>query len=77
MKSAVVVAAGLCLVLGGCSNLYSYHKAGADAERTQADIMACNKELNPYAYTGDDAKEAFDKCMAAKGYDKKVEKYRL
>ena len=73
----MLVAAGLCLVLGGCSNLYSYKKEGADAERTQADIMACEKELNPYSYTGDEAREAFDKCMASKGYGKKVEKYRL
>lgn len=74
MKRATTVA-GLCLFLSACSNLYSYAKPGVDSVATQTDIEACKAVMAPY--TGDDAKDAFDKCMAGKGYEKKVEKYRL
>lgn len=74
MRRATTVA-GLCLFLGACANLYSYSKPGADSPATQTDIEACMAIMAPY--TGDVAKEAFDKCMADKGYEKKIEKYRL
>lgn len=63
------------LALGACANLYSYSKEGADSAKTQDDIAACKTVMAPY--TGEDAKDVFDKCMAGKGYEKKVEKYRL
>ncbi|WIM06538.1 MAG: hypothetical protein OHM77_04530 [Candidatus Nitricoxidivorans perseverans] len=73
MKNAVIAA---CLLLGACSNLHTYVKPGTDSVAAQSDIEACKSAMAPYA-SGDDAKEAFDKCMAGKGYEKKVEKYRF
>lgn len=75
MKRAAALA-GLCFALSACNNLHTYVKPGADAVATQADIEACKAVMTTYA-GGDDAKEAFDKCMAGKGYEKEVKKYHL
>lgn len=75
MKNAAMLAS-LALFLGACSNLYTYAKPGADAKVLQADIEACKTVMAPYG-SADEAKDVFDKCMADKGYEKKVEKYRL
>ena len=75
MKTIIATAAGLGLLLGGCANTHVYTKDGANVDVTHADMMACKSVMAPL--TGDQAKEAFDKCMADKGYEKKVDKYRL
>lgn len=75
MKRAAAVA-GLCFALSACNNLHTYVKPGTDAAATQADIAACKSVMAPYG-SSDEAKDTFDKCMAGKGYDKQVEKYRL
>ncbi len=75
MKSVAAVA-GLCLVLSACNNLHTYVKPGTDVVATQADIEACKAVMAPFP-SRDDAKEAFDKCMAGKGYEKEVKKYHL
>lgn len=76
MKNAIFAVA-LGLTLAGCNNIHSYRKDGADIHRTQDDTLACQRQVNPHGLTGDDAKDAMDKCMADKGYTKQVEKYRL
>ena len=75
MKNTALLAA-LALLLGACSNLYTYSRPGTDAVAMQADIEACKTVMAPNS-GGDEAKEAFDKCMADKGYDKTVAKYHL
>jgi hypothetical protein len=75
MKTIVTAAISLCLILGGCANTYTYLKAGADTEATHADMLVCRSVMARLA--GDDAKEAFDKCMADKGYEKQIDKFHL
>ena len=75
MKTIVTAIVSLSLLLSGCANTYTYAKDGSNSEATHADMMVCKSVMN--ALSGDAAKEAFDKCMADKGYDKKVDKYHL
>lgn len=73
MKS-IHVSALLCFVVSACSNTYTYVKDG-NADALQDALVECKTEMA--RQIGDDATEAMDKCMAAKGYEKKVDKYRL
>lgn len=74
MKRSVLLTAALA-ALAGCANEHVYTKSGADAERTHADMMVCRSEAA--AHPGAEAKAAFDQCMAGKGYEKEVSKYRF
>lgn len=72
MKNAVLIAA---LVLGACSNTHVYVKSGSDVHASDADMSSCRTAMSPYS--GNEAKATFDKCMADKGYEKKIDKYHL
>ena len=75
MKTAISLAA-LCLLVGACSNTtYTYTKSGGTDPALQDDLAQCKTVMA--RQVGDDAKEAMDKCMADKGYEKVVDKYRL
>ena len=75
MKTTAIAITCLCLALTGCANTYTYAKDGVNHEATHADMMVCKSVMS--SLTGDEAKDAFDKCMADKGYEKKVDKYHL
>jgi hypothetical protein len=75
MKSIVTATAGLCLILGACANTYTYSKNAGNNDALQDDLIVCKTVMA--RQVGDDAKDAMDKCMADKGYEKKVDKYRL
>lgn len=74
MKALTLLPLCACLVLAGCANTHAYTKSGANDAQTQTDIDTCRKQANPYS-SREEAKEVFDKCMAAKGYDKEVVRY--
>jgi hypothetical protein len=71
---AIIAVASLCLLAAGCANTYTYAKDGNN-EALQDDLNECRSVMA--RQVGDDAKEAMDKCMADKGYEKKVDKYHL
>lgn len=73
MKS-IYFPALLCFVVSACSNTYTYVKDGNN-DALQDALVQCKTEMA--RQVGDDATEAMDKCMAAKGYEKKIDKYRL
>ena len=75
MKLIITAAAGLCLILGACANTYTYSKNAGSNDALQDDLIVCKTVMA--RQVGDDAKDAMDKCMADKGYEKKVDKYRL
>lgn len=72
----MIVLGGLCAALVGCANIHSYDQEGKDIDAKDPDMMACKTEMSSYS-SRDEAKEAFDKCMAAKGYEKRVKKYGM
>lgn len=74
MKRTLLLGA-LLAVLAACANEHVYTKSGSDAERTHADMMACKSEAA--VHPGAEAKAAFDRCMAGKGYEKEVSQYRF
>jgi hypothetical protein len=75
MKSIAVSAVSFFLLLSACANTYTYTKAGGN-ETLQDDLVACKSVMARQA-SGDDAKDAMEACMAEKGYEKVVDKYRL
>jgi hypothetical protein len=75
MKSSAFSAVILSLLLSACANTYTYSKGGSN-EALQDDLVACKSVMARQA-SGGDAKDAMDACMAEKGYEKIVDKYRL
>ncbi len=75
MKSSAVFAVSVFLLLSACANTYTYTKGGDNAA-LQDDLIACKAVMGRQA-SGDDAKDAMDACMAGKGYEKVIDKYRL
>ena len=74
MKSILTAVAGLCLLLSGCANTHTYTK-GSGNQTLQEDLEVCKTVMA--RQVGDDARDAMDGCMAEKGYEKVVDKYRL
>ena len=74
MMRSLIAALAVCAFVSGCSNTYTYARSGNN-DALQDDLNECKSVMA--RLTGDDAKEAMDKCMADKGYEKKVDKYRL
>ena len=74
MKTLICVGA-LGLLLSGCANTYTYVKEGANSAALQDDLAACKTVMA--RHVGDAARDAMDQCMADKGYEKRVDKYRL
>ena len=74
MKTKIAVVAFVSL-LSACASSYTYVKEEANNELLQEDLKACKSVMA--RLHGDDAKEAMDKCMADKGYDKRIDKLRL
>jgi hypothetical protein len=72
----IIVVSGACLALAACANIHSYEKDDTDIDKKDADMMACKSEMASYS-SRDEAKEAFDKCMAGRGYEKQVKKYGM
>ena len=75
MKSSAVFSVSFFLLMSGCANTYTYSKGGSN-EALQDDLVACKTVMARQA-SGDDAKDAMEACMAEKGYEKVVDKYRL
>jgi len=74
MKTSLLIILAAGLTLSACANTHAYRKSDADEAQTAADIDACRKQANPFS-SREEAKEVFDKCMAARGYDKEVVRY--
>ncbi len=75
MRTIAVSVVSLGLLLSACANTYTYTKGGDNAA-LQDDLVACKSIMGRQA-SGDDAKDAMDACMAEKGYEKVIDKYRL
>lgn len=76
MNKMIMPIAALCLSLSACSNnTYTYVRQDGSNEALQDDLIECKAVMA--RQVGDDAKAAMDQCMAAKGYTKEVDKYRL
>ena len=72
----VMCAAALSLLVCACSNTtYTYARPGGSDQSLQEDLSECKGVMA--REVGDDAKDAMDKCMVDKGYEKVVDKYRL
>jgi len=74
MKSTLAVFLASGVLLAGCANTHTYARGDGNAA-LQEDLEACKAVMA--RLVGDAAKEAMDACMAEKGYQKVVDKYRL
>jgi hypothetical protein len=75
MKLSSFFVLSLFLLLSACANTYTYSKGGSN-EALQDDLVACKSVMARQA-SGEDAKDAMEACMAEKGYEKVIDKYRL
>ena len=62
-------------ILDACANTYGYSKNAGNNDALQGSLIICKTVMA--LQVGDAARDAMDKCMADKGYEKKVDTYRL
>lgn len=74
MNKTVLLGA-ICLLFAGCSAQYDWKREGTGAEKKEADLLACRTEMSRFG--GAEARDVFDQCMQAKGYEKEVIGYGM
>lgn len=72
MKLIVTAAAGLRLILGAYANTFTYSKNARSNNALHDDLIA--RKTVMARQVSDTARDAMDRCMADKAYERKVDK---
>jgi hypothetical protein len=64
----------LCVLLVACAAGPEWVKPGMTPAARDADMLACDSQTSHLAKDDADAVRIMDKCMAARGYEKKAAK---
>ena len=68
----LLLASSLSVVIVGCATSYAWVKPGMTSSAREADLTACSSQTSHMATDDSMVITIMDRCMASRGYDKKV-----
>ena len=68
----LLLAISLCVVIAACATRYDWVKPGMTPATREADLTACSSQTSHLTAEDSMAISIMDRCMAARGYDRKV-----
>jgi len=68
----LLLASSLCVVNVACATNYEWVKPGMTSSSREADLTACSSQTGHLAANDSMTVTIMDRCMASRGYDKKV-----
>lgn len=68
----LLLASSLCVVIAACATRYEWVKPEMTSSTREADLTACSSKTSHLATEDSMAISIMDRCMAERGYDKKV-----
>lgn len=68
----LLLASSLCVVISACATRYEWVKPEMTSSTKEADLAACGSKTSHLAVEDSMAISIMDRCMAERGYQKKL-----